>query len=262
MAHLSCVGETTAGPGRDPGSDRGGRDRERLRAARRPAARREDFEQPEGGLGSAAELAALHLRRLGLHDRRGLLSRGAPRGARPRHRPRLPEDEGRFRGQLPDHPALLRQPGLLRLRRARRAADGIEVPILAGVIPVAGFAQTKRICELCDATHPGVAGGGFSGRGGRPRARVRAWGRLRGPAVRGAADRRCAGHPLLRAEPGAGDARRARRAARARPWDRADAPPVAFLVTRGWRIRSAVGGEETAGVARPRRGAVGRPDRR
>jgi methylenetetrahydrofolate reductase (NADPH) len=31
---------------------------------------------------------------------------------------------------------------------------GIEVPILAGVIPVASFAQTKRICELCDATIP------------------------------------------------------------------------------------------------------------
>ena len=31
---------------------------------------------------------------------------------------------------------------------------GIEVPILAGVIPVAGFSQTKRICELCDATIP------------------------------------------------------------------------------------------------------------
>ena len=28
------------------------------------------------------------------------------------------------------------------------------MPILAGVIPVAGFAQTKRICELCDATIP------------------------------------------------------------------------------------------------------------
>ena len=28
------------------------------------------------------------------------------------------------------------------------------MPILAGVIPVAGFAQTKRICELCDATDP------------------------------------------------------------------------------------------------------------
>jgi methylenetetrahydrofolate reductase (NADPH) len=28
------------------------------------------------------------------------------------------------------------------------------VPILAGVIPVASFAQTKRICTLCDASIP------------------------------------------------------------------------------------------------------------
>ena len=28
------------------------------------------------------------------------------------------------------------------------------MPILAGVIPVASFAQTKRICDLCDATIP------------------------------------------------------------------------------------------------------------
>ena len=28
------------------------------------------------------------------------------------------------------------------------------MPIVAGVIPVASFAQTKRICELCDASIP------------------------------------------------------------------------------------------------------------
>ena len=28
------------------------------------------------------------------------------------------------------------------------------MPILAGVIPVASFAQTKRICNLCDASIP------------------------------------------------------------------------------------------------------------
>jgi methylenetetrahydrofolate reductase (NADPH) len=33
-------------------------------------------------------------------------------------------------------------------------AKGIEVPIIPGVIPVTGFAHTKRICKLCDATIP------------------------------------------------------------------------------------------------------------
>jgi methylenetetrahydrofolate reductase (NADPH) len=33
-------------------------------------------------------------------------------------------------------------------------AKGIEVPILAGVIPIASYAQTKKICSLCDASIP------------------------------------------------------------------------------------------------------------
>ena len=41
------------------------------------------------------------------------------------------DPQGRRRGELPDHPALLRQPRLLRLPRAARAA-GIEVPIVLG----------------------------------------------------------------------------------------------------------------------------------
>ena len=31
------------------------------------------------------------------------------------------------------------------------------MPILAGVIPIASYAQTERICELCDATIPAAA---------------------------------------------------------------------------------------------------------
>ncbi|HZO05616.1 MAG TPA: methylenetetrahydrofolate reductase, partial [Solirubrobacterales bacterium] len=45
---------------------------------------------------------------------------------------------------------------------------GIEVPIIAGVIPVASFAQTKRICELCDATIPGPLEAAFEAAGGDP----------------------------------------------------------------------------------------------
>ena len=38
------------------------------------------------------------------------------------------------------------------------------MPILAGVIPVASYAQTKRICELCDATIPPRLEAAFAGR--------------------------------------------------------------------------------------------------
>ena len=42
------------------------------------------------------------------------------------------------------------------------------MPILAGVIPVASFAQTKRICELCDATIPAQLEAAFEAAGGDP----------------------------------------------------------------------------------------------
>ena len=38
------------------------------------------------------------------------------------------------------------------------------MPILAGVIPVASFAQTKRICEPLRRDDPGRAGSGLRGR--------------------------------------------------------------------------------------------------
>jgi len=45
-------------------------------------------------------------------------------------------------------------------------AKGIEVPILAGVIPIASYAQTKKICSLCDATIPEPLEQAFAALGG------------------------------------------------------------------------------------------------
>jgi methylenetetrahydrofolate reductase (NADPH) len=42
------------------------------------------------------------------------------------------------------------------------------VPILAGVIPVGSFAQTKRICELCEASIPAPLEAAFEAAGGDP----------------------------------------------------------------------------------------------
>ena len=91
------------------------------------------------------------------------------------------------------------------------------MPILAGVIPVASFAQTKRICDLCDASIPPRLEAAFAAADGDERAEFEL-----GIAY---AAQQCAelllagapGHPLLRAQPRAGDPRGAGRAARRAP---------------------------------------------
>ena len=88
------------------------------------------------------------------------------------------------------------------------------MPILAGVIPVASFAQTKRICDLCDASIPTRLEEAFEAAGGDEEAEFEL-----GVAY---AAQQCAElllggrarDPLLRPQPGAGDAGRARRPAR------------------------------------------------
>src|SRR5215217_3203361 len=81
--------------------------------------------------------------------------------------------------------------------RAREA--GIDVPILPGIMPITNAAQIAKITSMCGSCIPD---------------RLR--GRLRDPAVRRPARQRRAGHPLLHAEPLAGDARDPVRAAHAR----------------------------------------------
>ena len=44
------------------------------------------------------------------------------------------------------------------------------MPILAGVIPVASFAQTRRICNLCDASIPSRLEAAFGAADGDERA--------------------------------------------------------------------------------------------
>ena len=122
MAHLSCVGTTEARAARDPrrGPRRG--HRQRARAARRSAARRDGVEADPRRIALLDRARGADPRQLRLLHRRGVLPRGPSRGARPRPRPEVPQGEGRRGRDLPDHPAVLRQPPLLRLRRggARR----------------------------------------------------------------------------------------------------------------------------------------------
>ncbi|HEX8752332.1 MAG TPA: methylenetetrahydrofolate reductase [NAD(P)H] [Solirubrobacterales bacterium] len=153
MAHLSCVGETTEGLAQtlDQLEAAGIENVFALRGD--PPRGQVDFEQPEGGLGSAAELA-------------GFIAAGWDFGIGgacfPEVHPEAPDldtDLAYLKTKVEAGASFLitqlffdNQVYFDFVRAAR--ARGIEVPIIPGVIPVASFAQTKRICELCDATIP------------------------------------------------------------------------------------------------------------
>jgi methylenetetrahydrofolate reductase (NADPH) len=167
MAHLSCVGETTEGLATtlDRIAAAGIENVFALRGD--PPRGQEDFVQPEGGLGSAAELA-------------GFISAGwdfAIGGACfPEVHPEAPDletDLSYLKTKVESGAGFLitqlffdNQVYFDFVRAARER--GIEVPILAGVIPVASFAQTKRICDLCDATIPAPLEAAFVAASGDP----------------------------------------------------------------------------------------------
>jgi len=167
MAHLSCVGETRDGLAAtlDRIAAAGIENVFALRGD--PPRGQEDFVQPEGGLGSAAELA-------------GFIGEGwdfSIGGACfPEVHPEAPDletDLSYLKTKVEAGARFLitqlffdNQVYFDFVRAARER--GIDVPILAGVIPVASFAQTKRICELCDASIPAPLQAAFAAAGEDP----------------------------------------------------------------------------------------------
>jgi methylenetetrahydrofolate reductase (NADPH) len=165
MAHLSCVGETTEGLAATL---------ERISAAGienvfalrgDPPRGQEDFVQPEGGLGSAAELTAFIASRWDFTVGGACFPEVHPEA------PDLETDLAYLRTKVEAGASFLITQLFFDNRvyfdfvdAAREAS--IEVPILAGVIPVASFAQTKRICELCDASIPPRLEAAFAAAGG------------------------------------------------------------------------------------------------
>jgi methylenetetrahydrofolate reductase (NADPH) len=153
MAHLSCVGESAEGISAtlDRIAAAGIENVFALRGD--PPRGQPDFVQPEEGLGSAAELTAF-------------IGAGwdfAVGGACfPEVHPEAPDldtDLAYLKTKVEAGASFLitqlffdNQVYFDFVKSAREV--GIEVPILAGVIPVASFAQTKRICDLCDASIP------------------------------------------------------------------------------------------------------------
>jgi len=167
MAHLSCVGETTEGLAQtlDRIEAAGIENVFALRGD--PPRGQDDFVQPEGGLGSAAELAAF------IQDGWDFGVGGACFPEVHPEAPDLATDLNYLKLKVDSGAGFLitqlffdNQVYFDFVREAR--ARGIDVPILAGVIPVASFAQTRRICDLCDATIPTPLEAAFAAAGGDP----------------------------------------------------------------------------------------------
>jgi methylenetetrahydrofolate reductase (NADPH) len=169
MAHLSCVGETTEGLARtlDRIAAAGIENVFALRGD--PPRGQEDFVQPEGGLGSAAELAAFIAAGWDFTLGGACFPEVHPEA------PDLETDLAYLKTKVEAGASFLitqlffDNQVYFDFVAAARAAE-IEVPILAGVIPVASFAQTKRICELCDASIPSLLEAAFRATEGDERA--------------------------------------------------------------------------------------------
>jgi methylenetetrahydrofolate reductase (NADPH) len=168
MAHLSCVGETTEGLAAtlDKIADAGIENVFALRGD--PPRGKGDFVQPEGGLGSAAALMRF------IDDGGWDFALGG--ACFPEIHPEAPdlETDLTYLKQKVDAGASFLTTQLFFDNQvyfdfvAAARARGIEVPILAGVIPVGSFAQTKRICELCEASIPAPLEAAFKAAGDDP----------------------------------------------------------------------------------------------
>ncbi len=169
MAHLSCVGETADGLAET--LDRiGAAGIENVFALRGdPPRGQEDFEQPEGGLGSAAELTAFIASRWPFTVGGACFPEVHPEA------PDLETDLAYLKTKVDSGASFLitqlffDNQVYFDFVAAARAA-GITVPIIAGVIPVASFEQTKRICNLCDASIPPRLEAAFRAAGGDEKA--------------------------------------------------------------------------------------------
>jgi methylenetetrahydrofolate reductase (NADH) len=169
MAHLSCVGETREGLAAtlDRIAETGIENVFALRGD--PPRGEKDFVQPEGGLGSAAELAEFISAGWDFTIGGACFPEVHPEA------PDLDTDLAYLKTKVDAGASFLitqlffdNQVYFDFVAAAR--ARGIGVPIVAGVIPVASFAQTKRICGLCDASIPPRLEAAFAAAGGDERA--------------------------------------------------------------------------------------------
>jgi methylenetetrahydrofolate reductase (NADPH) len=154
MAHLSCVGETRESL-RETVDEIARAGIENILALRGdPPRGQTDFEQPEGGLGSAADLTAL------ISETHPDLAIGG--ACFPEVHPEaasLETDIAYLKTKVENGASFLITQLFYDNRSyfdfvpAARAA-GIEVPIVPGIMPMTRYKQIARIAELCEARIP------------------------------------------------------------------------------------------------------------
>ena len=153
VAHLTCVGATRREIADVTDELWAAGIRNVLALRGDPAAGEQAFVQPEGGFGHAVELVAF------LKDRHDLCVAGA---CHPETHPEAPDADTDLRHLKEKVDAgcdyLVSQlffdnQDFLRFRdRARRV--GIEVPIIAGIMPILSVKQIKRFTQMCGARIP------------------------------------------------------------------------------------------------------------
>ena len=224
MAHLSCVGETREGLVQILDRFEAAGIENVLALRGDPPQGEVEFSSPEGGLSSAAELAAF------IAERYEFAIGGACFPEVHPEAPNLEADLAYLKTKVQAGATFLITQLFFDNRLyfefvdAARAA-GIDVPIIPGVIPIASFDQIVRFCERCDASIPDDLAGAMHALSGDLEAEA-----LLGVAY---AARQCdellaGGAPgihfyALNRAPGTRAVLSALRASR--PWERAATPP-------------------------------------
>ena len=165
MSHVSCVGETAEGLEsvlrriESAGI-------ENLLALRGDPPRGEaEFAAPEGGLHSAAELAAFAAERFDFAIGGSCFPEVHPEA------PGLEADLAYLRTKVDAGASFLISQLFFDngvyfdwLAEARRT--GIEVPIIPGIMPITSYSQIRRFCTLCEATIPAPLAAAMESLGG------------------------------------------------------------------------------------------------